>query len=372
MKIAYLLGSLNRGGTETLLLDIFRNADKADFEIIGIYRKEGLLSDDFKQTGCPFFRLYPKGKHCISYFFRLRKLLEKQSVQIIHAQQSIDVIYAFIASLFTGIKIVLTFHGFPSKTIKSKLINTIAIGCSDSVIFVSQYQKTVYQETYKLKESDKLRVVYNGISLDKLNDYTYSSIRKELNINEDVMLIGSVGNFVDVREPLTICRFLNLLKQQKTPFHFLFVGKKNEANPLIYDNCVNYCRENGFLNQVSFLGSRSDVPNILSQLDAFIYSTDHDTFGIAVIEAIMIGIPVFVNDWAVMKEIICQEELAILYKTKDEASLFRTFMLFLQNKNAYVNKSMQSSSLAKKFYSIEKHINELEKLYTNLLGPKLC
>lgn len=36
MKVAYLLGSLSRGGTETLLLDVFRNADKADFEFIGV------------------------------------------------------------------------------------------------------------------------------------------------------------------------------------------------------------------------------------------------------------------------------------------------------------------------------------------------
>jgi hypothetical protein len=35
MKIAYLLGSLNRGGMETLMLDVFKNADKADFDFIG-------------------------------------------------------------------------------------------------------------------------------------------------------------------------------------------------------------------------------------------------------------------------------------------------------------------------------------------------
>lgn len=39
MKVAYLLGSLNRGGTETLLLDVFRSADKAPFSFVGIHRK---------------------------------------------------------------------------------------------------------------------------------------------------------------------------------------------------------------------------------------------------------------------------------------------------------------------------------------------
>lgn len=39
MKVAYLFGSLNRGGTETLLLDICQNLKKTDFDAIGIYRK---------------------------------------------------------------------------------------------------------------------------------------------------------------------------------------------------------------------------------------------------------------------------------------------------------------------------------------------
>jgi len=47
MKVAYLLGSLNRGGTETLLLDVFSNADKASYEMIGIYRKDGAYRNDF-------------------------------------------------------------------------------------------------------------------------------------------------------------------------------------------------------------------------------------------------------------------------------------------------------------------------------------
>jgi len=36
MKVAYLLGSLNRGGTETLVLDVFKKASQAPFQVMGI------------------------------------------------------------------------------------------------------------------------------------------------------------------------------------------------------------------------------------------------------------------------------------------------------------------------------------------------
>jgi hypothetical protein len=42
---AFLLGSLNRGGTETLLLDVFQNISSAKFEALGVYRKTGFDND---------------------------------------------------------------------------------------------------------------------------------------------------------------------------------------------------------------------------------------------------------------------------------------------------------------------------------------
>ena len=34
MKVAYLLGSLNRGGLETFMLGAFKNKNKADFDFV--------------------------------------------------------------------------------------------------------------------------------------------------------------------------------------------------------------------------------------------------------------------------------------------------------------------------------------------------
>ena len=50
MKIAYMLGSLNRGGMETLLLDVFKNARIAEYSFIGIHRKGGNYQSEFYAT----------------------------------------------------------------------------------------------------------------------------------------------------------------------------------------------------------------------------------------------------------------------------------------------------------------------------------
>src|SRR4051812_32344099 len=112
MKIAFLLGSLNRGGTETLMLDSFLCAAEADFEMMGIYRKKGDLYGGFSSTGVQLYQLAPKSAFDLGYFVRLRKLLKGARVDIVHAQQPLDAFYAYIATAFTRIKIVQTVHGY--------------------------------------------------------------------------------------------------------------------------------------------------------------------------------------------------------------------------------------------------------------------
>jgi len=365
MKIAYLLGSLNRGGTETLMLDVFRNAQKNGLDAICIYRKKGVFEDEFLKSGVLMLPL-PTGKNLIGYLFRLRKQLKTYKVDVVHAQQPIDALYAKLACVGTAIKIVLTLHGYDYNESKTgaRILRNI-IRRTHRNIYVSTTQREYYLEKYQLNQ-DFQQVVYNGISFDKFDfsDPPHSKLRNELKLSPTTLLLGSVGNFNEVRDQLTICHFLTLLKEQQVDFHFVFAGKRIEALSYLYDNCVEYCIGNGLSDLVSFLGVRNDIPSILGQLDAFVYSSNHDTFGIAVVEAMASGVPVFVNDWGVMNEITGYGNYATLYKTKDENDLLREFVLFLQNKNEYQQKAIQQADLVRLTYSIEKHIEQLKKVYS--------
>lgn len=382
LKVAYLLGSLNRGGTETLLLDVFRNAKQQNLDAIGLYRKTGALEAELKETKVPFYYL-PAGKNILSYLIKLRKYLKQNNITIAHAQQPIDALYAYFACIFTKISVVLTFHGYDFTEDKTGFrILKFIIKRTTSNIYVSASQRDYYIEKYKL-DFRKQFVVYNGISFDKLDGgistkyreklesiepekVKINNLKAELGLTENVILLGTVGNFNKVRDQITICRFLKLLKEQNVKFHFVFVGKKIESTSELYDACIHYCDENKLTDSVSFLGSRSDVPQILRDLDCFVYSTDHDTFGIAVVEAMACGIPVMVNDWKVMTEITENGKYATLYKTKNEEDLLRVFMLFLLNIETYRRNANEAANFVRNKFSIENHIENLKLFYNDL------
>jgi L-malate glycosyltransferase len=365
MKIAYFLGSLNRGGTEVLVLDILRNIQSKDYSVILVHRKKGRLYSEFASLDVPLFHLFPKNKYDIKYFFRLRKLLNREKVDIIHAQHSFDALLAWVTCLFTNTKIIWTLHGFDfNLSTLSNIITKFIIKRTHANIYVSEVQMKYYKKKYSLQNDSKNLVVYNGISFEKFKNVKITSIKRGLNIQEQFNLYAFVGNFNAVRNQFLVCKFLKLLEEKVGDYKFLFIGKKDELEPWRYNRCEEFCKKNN-LNNVMFLGSRNDVPNILSQIDAFVYASEHDTFGIAVVEAIAMGIPVFVNDWEVFSEITHNGDYATLYETDNEHDLLCKFMDFLSNSDHYKKNASDAAEIVKNIYSIESNISHLKKIYKN-------
>ena len=79
MKVAYMLGSLNRGGAEVLALDVLRASKNSKIEFICIHRKKRDLFEAFKALKPPNSHCQPKNYFDISFFFfKLRRLLSQK------------------------------------------------------------------------------------------------------------------------------------------------------------------------------------------------------------------------------------------------------------------------------------------------------
>ena len=169
---------------------------------------------------------------------------------------------------------------------------------------------------------------------------------------------------------MMVCEALALLKASGEQFEFQFVGGRSVALPERYDACVQFCKDHGLEDNVSFLGVRSDVPKLLAEWDGFVYATDHDTFGIAVVEAMAAGLPTFVNDWGVMREITHAGEWAHLYDTNNAQLLSSQLEGFISSSEKYRTYATEVANEVRKTYSIEQHAYALNTLYRELFFIK--
>ena len=367
MKVAYFIGSLNRGGTEMLLLDSFRRRDIAPYESILIYRNEGELSDAYRDTGVTMFRV----KHNYSktrYVQEIRKLLKKENVDVLHTQTLLNAFLGLFCTCFTRVKLVATFHGFFLST-KERFYTYLVLWFANASVFVSGYERDWYVNRTFLAPRKKFHVVYNGIDFSKMDkQYEMPDFLKEKDSGfHRKIKLAMVGNFVSGRSQSIICKSLNALKGSGyTNFVFYFIGKRSEKEAARYDNCVRYVEENKLTSFIHFLGGRGDVPAILQNIDGFVYSTDHDTFGIAVVEAMSMGLPVVVNDWGVMKEITNNGENAILYKTGNVEDCKDKLVELINNISKLKDLAQSKSGIIRERYCIESNINTLNTLYNSI------
>jgi len=378
MKVAYLLGGLNRGGAETLMLDVFRNNEKAPFSFIGIHRKDGAYKDSFYEAGPTMYKLTPQRFGRLTYLLRLRQLLKEENITIVHTQHWLDCIYAGLAIIGLNIRLINTFHGFYKLSGFMGLLCRLSMNMADDICFVSEYEKQWYIDKTGIN-ADKCHVIYNGIDFSKFdNDYQepqYLNIENSVICNESPVMsraatgqairLTMVGSFGGGRSHKVIIESINLLCQRGFDnFDFYFIGKRNNTKPWLYDECVQYCKKNGLKN-VRFLGECDDVPSLLKTMDGFVYSTICDTFGIAVVEAMATGLPVVVNDWVVMKE-VCGEDSypAVRFFQSDNPNDCAEKMIELITT---INESQSAARVysikVKNKYSIDNHIQKLFELY---------
>lgn len=368
VKVAYMMGSLNRGGAETIMLDLFRHYQSAPFALLGIHRKDGAYREEFYNSGVKMVECSKTRIGFIRYLWRLRRIFKQEQVTHVHAQHWIDGIYACLATIGMDIRLVETLHGyFPQKGIVG-MLSRLSIRMVDDVCFVSRHEQEWYQRQMRI-EDEKCHVIYNGVDFDKIDRNEGVS---ELE-NEGIKLC-MVGNFVKVRDHLTLVRALARLKGLEDErirgleYDYYFIGKRSEATPYIYDECVRICEENKMTN-VHFLGGRGDVPALLRQMDGFVYSTDHDSFGIAVVEAMASGLPIVVNDWPVMKE-VCgefEENYVRYFRSKDVESCAEAIQQLLKDISAstaeFKSRCAHNAQWARERYSIETYIATLSKIY---------
>lgn len=364
INIAFFFALKVQGGAETLVLEVFRHSKDYGLDVVGIYRHSGVMEEAFRGTNVPLCKI-PFKTNKIGDLFRLRKYLKDNEVDVVHAQQPIDACYAILATMGLPVKVVFTVHGYDMGSYSALL--RFALRFSDANVFVSQTQQSYYERKYKL-DCNRQHMIYNGVDFSRLIDPKTIRLREEFGISDEVPIIGSIGNFLPGRNPMMVCMMLKKLLERGCVFHAVFVGRRVEGYEALFDDCVRYCEKNGLKDSVSFLGYRKDIPSILSEMDVFAYYSDHDTFGIAVVEAMVSGVPVVVNDWDVMREISDGGRFATLYKSNDEADFADKICSVLDDLDEAKMRSLKLKDEVKQRYSIEQHMTQLRALYCELLG----
>ncbi len=363
--VLHLLDTCSRGGAETLLLDVFRNYSDTDMFIYFCSFQGGELEKDLINTRVKSAKISRKYPVDLVAVLRLRRFIKSNRIDVIHTHFIVDTVHAYFAIIGLNVKIIHTHHGYDFyNSFKDKLSLFFLLPRIDAHIFVSKTLRKYYTEKYRCINNSF--VVYNGVDTRKMVP-TGKDIRQELGLDQSVILLGMVGNFTNTgRDQITICRALVRVVEDYPTVHFVFAGRNSAKNPIYYDECVEFCHLNNLQGNVHFVGSRNDVQDILNALDLYVYASNHDTFGLTLVEAMMCDVPVIANDLSPFLEISDNGKYIDIYQTKNITELSSKIL----DKISSLGHKVSSKEYARNNFSIQRHLNCLSSVYQKVLSSK--
>jgi glycosyltransferase involved in cell wall biosynthesis len=229
-------------------------------------------------------------------------------------------IYCSLAGKLLGVPVVSVLHGQSDVSNKEKFSSAkraiVRIGSSQA-IFVSDRLKVALQSALNLKES-RCVIIPNGVDVERFKSTRERPLRSELNASDDTILVGAVGNIRGPKAYDVFLRAAAVLAQRSDRFRFVIAG---EASGSLYQDLLSLRDSLGLADKVTFLGLRSDIPEILRSLDVYVLSSTTEGFSIACIEAMAARTPVVATRSGGPEEIIEHEQSGLLVPVKDPDAL---------------------------------------------------
>lgn len=150
---------------------------------------------------------------------------------------------------------------------------------------------------------DRGLVIPNGFDCDRFKPRSdaRSKVRRELGIDDDVILIGIVARYHPMKDHATFFNAAKQLLAKHSGAHFLLAG----ANVVRHNpELTGLIASLGLQENVHLLGERSDIPDITASLDISTLSSTSEAFPNVVGEAMACGVPVVATDVGENAEII--------------------------------------------------------------------
>ncbi len=349
-------------------LDVCRNAAEFGIDVTAVSAGGGALESEFQNSGVEFIRLKRQLPVDLYLASQIRKIIRERGIEVVHGYQPVDGIHLYMAAGgLKGVRKVLSFQGFITDR-KNRAAARFLIPRMDANIAVSRGLLKWLGERDRLDTSKNFSVIYNGADPLRLRP-AGRSIREELGVPAASPLVGMIGNFYrDTRkDQLTVCKAMPAVLEKFGNTHCVFAGGVEDGAEDKMADCLSFCLDNDIADRVHFLGARSDVPDILAELDVFILSSFYEGLPVAVSEAMLAGAAMVLSDIEPLREASSDGRFAEIFPVGDAAALSGKIVSLLSDDDRRRNLAANARTFADENFSIAAHLRSLKDLYGSLL-----
>lgn len=370
IKIFYIIESLGSGGAERLLTYTLKNINKNNFSVIVVCLIKPLnFKEELENSGIDVVCLNAKNLHTFFHIIlRLYRLIIKKRPDIVHTHLYFANIYGRIAAKLAGVKsIIATLHN-PDYTYENnggwkykirKIIDKYTGKvCNSCFIAVSNFVKKDFEKQLGFRN---IKILHNCVDSSIFNK-SKGSARNEFGINRDDFVILNIGRLHSQKGQLCLIEAFNLVYKSNNRCRLIIIGKG------LFENILkNKTEELNLEREIIFLENRKDIPEIMKISDMFVFPSNYEGFGIALVEAMASGLPVVASKIDVLKEIIDDGMNGILVEKGNHIKLAETISSLINNVDFRHYLGRNAKEKAVKLFNPIEYTQRLESIYRELV-----
>ena len=200
-------------------------------------------------------------------------------------------------------------------------------------------------------------VVQNGISIERFqfDEEKRQRLRGIYGIGEKDIVYVTVGNLLEVKDPLTVIKAFNLLKKEDA--HLYVIG----------DGILRKTCQESADSKVIFTGVIRNVEDYLLLADVYISASLSEGLPNSVLEAGAAGLPMILSDIPQHREVVQHDLKRIYFFEKQNADELKVKMEMLMNINITNIERRYISQLFKSKFSDERMGRDYDKIYNDVL-----
>lgn len=346
------------GGSENMIARIAPRLKKRGYKVsVLAFKSWGTISDKLKANGIKCIALKGKGKFDLRvlwrYFLHLRKTHPDLIIAFLYRAYIPTRIFGFllgipnISSVRDVQKWMNPFHIFFEKITAN--FSVVIYSCSNAVTrFLTQ----------KLGiKKERIVTIPNGIDV---NSFSVKIDRgkklRELGFNSKTKIVGTVCRLHEPKKGIKTLLKATKELQKEIDFQLLIAGTgKDEVS-------LRQTAQAAGIN-VSFLGERKDIKEILQVMDIFVLASLYEGFPVVVLEAMAAGLPVVASRVGGLKEAVLDEKTGFLVEPGNPVILAARIKELLLKDSTRRKFGEAGFIRVKENFPLEKTVSKIENLW---------
>ena len=312
---------------------------------------------------CVYFIL--RNKFDVACVKAIGSYCKKNAVRVVHSHGYKPSVVCLIMKLLYGTPYVITCHLWILETFRLRIytsLEKISMRFAERVIGVSEEIVTDLNRGGISKR--KLRVIENGIDVDRYSEFELEpkeaeEARKDLGLDRDSFIIGSLGRLTEQKDYQTLIKAAAEALKDNAALEFIVAGEGELKSALI-----SQCRDLGIENRFHFLGFRSDKEKLLKLMSVFVLSSLDEGLPMAMLEAMAARLPVVTTPVGGIPKVIKPGENGLFIDPGNVEQLKKTLLVLARNSAMRERLGRRGLETVKGEYSIEEMARKYLAIYS--------